>query len=252
VILRGGATAAALAAHALLSVGAAAAPPAARLGLSVWPARLSAVGGRPQQIHVRNGGGRPVVVDVSPAGFGLDLRGTPRVVRAAGAARWLVLRPRTLRLAAGATRTLTAWPAVPHGARPGDHPALVLLRTRPAAGRAIGVEVRVGVVVDVRVAGAARRTVVLHGLRVVRGRHRRSLLLSVENAGDVTERVGRTASLTLYKGKTLVARLRPHGRELLPRSRGLVEFVYTGPRRGPVRAFVSVVDAPLEAFHVRL
>jgi len=252
VTVRGGATAAALAALALLPVGAAAAPPAPRLGLAVWPARLSAAGGRPQQIHVRNGGARTVVVDAAPAGLGLDLRGTPRVVRAAGAARWLVLRPRTLRLAPGATRTLTAWPSIPRGARPGDHPALVLLRTRPAAGHAIGVDVRVGVVVDVRVAGAARRRVVLRGLRVVRARNRRRLVLSVVNAGDVTERIGGNASLTLYVGKTQVARLLPRRRELLPRSRGVVEFVYTGRRRGPARAFVAIADAPLEAFHVRL
>jgi len=250
-VIRGGVSAAALSALALLAVGAAAAPPAP-LGLTVWPARVTVVGGRPQQIHVRNGGARTLVVDVAPAGFGLDLRGTPRVLRAAGAARWLAIRPRALRLAPGASGTVTARPAVPHGARPGDHPALVLLRTRPGGGRAIGVEVRVGVVVDVRVAGAARRRVVLGALRVVRRGQRRGLELAVANEGDVTEHIGPDTSLGLYAGRVLVARLQPRRRELLPRSRGLVEFVYRGRQRGPVRALISTDDAPLEVFHVRL
>jgi hypothetical protein len=250
-VTRSGASAAALSALALLAVGAAAAPPAP-LGLTVWPARVTVVGGRAQQIHVRNGGARPLVVDVAPAGFGLDLRGTPRVLRAAGAARWLTVRPRSLRLAPGATGTVTARPTVPSRARPGDHPALVLLRTRPGSGRAIGVRVRVGVVVDVRVAGVAHRRVVLGSLRVVRQGRRRGLVLAVANEGDVTEDIGRDTSLGLYAGASLVARLQPRRRELLPRSRGLVEFVYRGSHRGPVRALVAIDDAPLEVFHVRL
>lgn len=250
-MIRGGATAAALSVLTLLAVGAAAAP-SAPLGLTVWPARVTVAGGRSQQIHVRNGGTRSFVVDVSPAGFGLDLRGTPRVLRAAGAARWLAIRPRVLRLAPGATGTVTARPVVPKGSRPGDHPTLVLVRTRPGGGRAIGVEVRVGVVVDVRVAGAARRRVVLGPLRVLRRGRRRGLELSVSNEGDVTEHIGPDTSLELYAGRSLVARLRPRRRELLPRSRGLVEFVYRGTHRGPVRALVATDDAPLEVFHVRL
>ena len=250
-MIRGGASAAALSVLALLPVGAAAAPPAT-LGLTVWPARVTVAADRTQQIHVRNGGARPLVVDVAPAGFGLDLRGTPRVLRAAGAARWLAIRPRSLRLAPGATGTVTARAAVPHRARPGDHPTLVLLRTRPGGGRAIGVRVQVGVVVDVRVAGAARRRVVLGSLRVVRQGHRRGLVLAVVNEGDVTEHIGPDTSLGLYAGRTLVARLQPRRRELLPRSRGLVEFVYRGGHRGPVRALVATDDAPLEVFHVRL
>ena len=131
--MRRGVIAVALAVLASLPAGATATPPAS-LGLAVWPARAAVAGGRPQVIHVRNGGIRPVIVEAAVAGFALDLRGTPRVVAARGAARWLAVRPRFARVAPGATRTFTAWPAVPRGARPGDHPALVLLRTRPAAG----------------------------------------------------------------------------------------------------------------------
>jgi hypothetical protein len=110
----------------------------------------------------------------------------------------------------------------------------------------------VGVVVDVHVAGAARRSVVLRSLRVERQGPRRGLVLVVVNAGDVTEHIGADASLGLYAGGSLVARLQPRRRDLLPRSRGFVEFVYRGAHRGPVRALVALDDAPLEVFRVRL
>jgi hypothetical protein len=249
--VRGVVTALVLAAlAALLTAGAAA--PSPSLGLAVWPARATVAAGRPQVVHVRNGGGRSVVLDVAAAGFGLDLRGTPRVVGRNAAAGWLVMRPRTLRLAPGATRALTVWPRVPHGARPGDHPALVLLRTRPPGGRAIGVEIRIGVVVDVRVAGAVRRRLRIGPLLVVRTRARRRLVLTIVNAGDVTEQVAPPAALELYAGRRLVARLRAARRELLPHSRGLVEFVYVGRLRGAVRAVFAGRGLGRRAFTVRL
>ncbi len=249
--MRGGALAAALAALASLPVGAAAVPPPS-LGLAVWPARATVVGGQTQVIHVRNGGVRPVVVDASAAGFSLDLRGTPRIVPAVGAARWLAVRPRSIRVAPGATATFTAWPRVPPGARPGDHPALVLLRTRPMTGRAIGVLVRVGVVLDVRVGGRVRRLLELRSLRVLRRGRQRRLLLAIVNAGDLTERIGPPASLELFAGRTLVARLRPRRRELLPHSRGIVEFLYAGRRRGIIRAVFDGRGLGGRVFHVRL
>lgn len=249
--VRGEAAAVVLAAlAALLTAGAAA--PSPSLGLAAWPARATVAAGRPQAVHVRNGGGRTVVLDVSAAGFGLDLRGTPRVVGRNAAAGWLVIRPRTLRLAPGATRTLTVWPRVPRHARAGDHPALVLLRTRPFAGRAIGVEIRIGVVVDVRVAGAVRRRLRIGPLLVVPAGARRRLVLAVVNAGDVTEHVTPSAALELYAGRRLVARLRAVRRELLPHSRGVMEFVYAGRRRGAVRAVLVGRGLGRRAFAVRL
>jgi hypothetical protein len=249
--VRGGATALVLAAlAALLTAGAAA--PSPSLGLAAWPARATVAAGRPQVVHVRNGGSRSLVLDVSGAGFGLDLRGTPRVVRPNAAARWLVIRPRILRLAPGAVRTLTVWPRVPRGARPGDHPALVLLRTRPPGGRAIGVEIRIGVVIDVRVAGAVRRRLTIGPLLVAHtGAHRR-LVLALANDGDVTERIATPPVLDLYAGRRLVARLEGARREVLPHSRGVVEFVYAGPRRGPLRAVFSGGGLGRTVFAVRL
>lgn len=249
--VRGGAAALVLAAlAALLTAGAAA--PSPSLGLAVWPARATVATGRPQVVHVRNGGARPVVLDVAAAGFGLDLHGTPRVVRRNAAEGWLVIRPRILRLAAGATRTLTVRPRVPRHARPGDHATLVLLRTRPPGGRAIGVEIRIGVVVDVRVAGAVRRLLRIGRLLVVPTGARRRLVLAVVNAGDVTERIAPSAALELYAGRRLVARLRAGRRELLPHSRGLVDFVYTGRLRGAVRAVLVGPELGRRVFAVRL
>ena len=249
--VRGGTAALVLAVFAaLLTAGTAA--PSPSLGLAAWPARATVAAGRPQIVHVRNGGARSVVLDVASAGFGLDLRGTPRVVRRNAAAGWLVIRPRVLRLAPGATRTLTVWPRVPRRARPGDHPALVLLRTRPPNGRAIGVEIRIGVVVDVRVGGAVRRRLRIGPLLVGRiGAHRR-LVLAVVNDGDVTEHVASPAALELFAGGRLVARLRAGRRELLPHSRGLFEFVYVGRRRGLVRAVFVGSGLGRRAFAVRL
>jgi hypothetical protein len=249
--VRGGAAALVLVALAA-PVAAGAAAPSPSLGLAAWPARATVAAGRPQTVHVRNGGGRAVVLDVAAAGFGLDLRGTPRVVRRNAVADWLVIRPRVLRLAPGATRTLTVWPRVPHGARPGDHPALVLLRTRPPGGRAIGVEVRIGVVVDVRVAGLARRRLRIGPLLVAPLGARRRLVLALVNDGDLTEHIVPPTSLELYAGRRLVARLRAGRRELLPHSRGLVEFVYVGARRGPLRAVFVGRGLGRRAFAVRL
>jgi hypothetical protein len=223
---------------ALLPPGAAAAPPAP-IGLGVWPARTVIAGRSPQVVHVRNGGVAPVTIDLSASGFALDLRGSPKVVTSRGSARWLAIRPKVLEVPVGITKTFTVWPAVPSGARPGDHPALVLLRTRPPGGRSIGVRVRIGVVVDVRIAGKASRRVALRSVRVIRRGSRREVAVAVANLGDVTE-TSAGVRLELWAGGRRFARLQARPRELLPHSRGLLEFVYAGNRSGVVRALVVV------------
>jgi hypothetical protein len=228
---------------ALMPPGASAAPPGS-VGLGVWPARTTVAGGEPQVVHVHNGGIGGVAIDVAPAGFALDLHGAPRIARSRDSAHWLTVRPRALFVAPGATQTFTVWPVVPRGARPGDHPALVILRTRPPGGRAIGVRLRIGVLVDVRVAGNAHRRLALGPPRVsVRGR-RRVVSVVVANLGDLTETTVPRFTLQLRAHGRLVARLRAKPRELLPRSRGLVEFVYTGRVHGRLRAVLGV--RPLE------
>ncbi|HZO63127.1 MAG TPA: hypothetical protein VFB35_09125 [Gaiellaceae bacterium] len=239
-------------AAALAPAGAAASPPN-ELGLTVWPARAVVAAGRPQVIHLRNGSGRAVVVDASVAGFALDLRGTPRVVRTGADRRWLAVRPRAVHLAPGASATVTAWPIPPPHARPGDHPELVLLRTRPLAHGSIGVLVRVGVVLDVRVPGKAARRLEVRGLRVVRTGRGARVVLTVANTGDVTTSFGAATPLQLYSQRgRLLARLRPRGRELLPHSRGLVEFDYVGRPLGRVRALLVALGAGRKVFDVRV
>jgi hypothetical protein len=127
----------------------------------------------------------------------------------------------------------------------------VLLRTRPLGHGSIGVLVRVGVVLDVRVPGRAMRRLAVLGLRVVRRARGARLLLSVANRGDVTAVFGAGTPLQLSAGRRTV-RLRPRGRELLPHSSGLVEFDYSGRRLGRARAWLIAGGAPRRVFDVRL
>jgi hypothetical protein len=72
----------------------------------------------------------------------------------------------------------------------------------------------------------------------------------------VIERLGDDRlRLVLVRGGRVFATLRPHGRELLPRSEGLAEFAYRGGIRGDVVARIEVrpgVHGSGRAFHVRL
>lgn len=247
-----GAHAAALVTLAALAHAGAAAPPPHQLGLTAWPARAVVAPGAAQTIHVRNGGGRTLVVDAGVAGFALDLRGAPRVLPAGAARGWVAVRPGLLRLAPGASATVVARARPPASARPGDHPALVLLRTRPIAATSIGVLVRIGVVVDVRVPGRAIRRLEVKALSVSRKGRRARLVLSVANTGDLTAAFGPATPLDLYAGRRRVARLRPLERELLPHSSGLVVFDYARARHGRLRALLVARGAARRVFAVRL
>ena len=229
---------------AALAVGAVAAslPGAATgggIGLSASPLRLTLRGASAAAVTVRNAGRRPLLVDVSRAGFARSLHGRPRVRQARGAAAWLRLRPRRLRVAPGGKAVLRVRAAPPRRAEPGDHPALVLLTTRPLGARRVRVLLRVGVIVDLRVAGRIVRRLDARRLTVRRGRRLLELLLV--NRGNVTERFGRDGlRLVLSRNGRLVAMLRPRRGELLPRSRGLAEFTYGGAARGRVVARVEL------------
>jgi hypothetical protein len=197
-----------------------------------------------------------LLVDVSRTGFTRTLRGRPRVRPARGAATWLRLRPRRFRLAPRAKTTLHVAAVPSRRAAAGDHPALVLLTTRPLGVKHVRVRLRVGVMVDLRVRGRILRRLDARALRV---RHRgtlRLLELHLVNRGNVTERLpadGLRLSL-LSEGRKL-ATLRPQSRELLPHSAGIAVFVYRGRAGGPVLARVqlrSPVRAARRSFHVRL
>src|SRR5205823_3556159 len=180
---------------------------------SASPAHVTLVGAAQATIHLANSGRSPVVVDAGRAGFGLDLRGRPKIVsgdRARRVAAWLTLRPQRLSLQPGASADLIVSSALPSRPQPGDHDALVLLTSRPAHGVRVAVRMRLGIVVVVHVPGAIVRRLELRRLRVRRAGRARVLELFIANRGNVTETLRRdrvTVSLRRH-GRTL-ARLRP-------------------------------------------
>src|SRR5204863_3014737 len=132
-----------------------------------------------------------VVVDVSRAGYALDLRGRPRVVRPVAGRRaaipWLTVRPSRLALPAGGSASLSVSSRLPRRADPGDRGALVLLTTRPVRSAAVAVRMRLGVVVVVRAPGAIVRRLDLLRLRIRAPSRPRLLELWIANRGNVTE-----------------------------------------------------------------
>lgn len=233
---------------ALVLVAAAASIPGAAagrgIGLSASPLRLTLRGASAAAITVRNPGRRALLVEVSRAGFSRSVRGRPRVRPARGAAGWLRLRPKRVRIEPGAKATLRVRSAPPHRASPGDHPALVLLSTRPVGVRHVRVRLRVGVIVDLRVRGKLVRLLDPRSLAVQRRGVQRVLELRLVNRGNVTERLGGgRLRLALLRNGRPFARLRPGRRELLPHSTGVAVFSYRGGVRGPVVARIELQPA---------
>ncbi len=215
-------------------------PPVA---LTAAPARVTLKGSTQATVRVTNAGRSRVVVDVTRAGFGLDLRGRPRIVRrgARSAAGWLDFRPARLALSPGGSASLAVASKVPFGATPGDHDALLLLTSRPRANARLAVRVRLGVVVVVRVPGRVQRRLRLGRLRIARRQRTRSLELLVANDGNVMESLERQGVLIFLsqRGRRF-ATLAGANRTLRPRTRGIVVFRYRGPRRGWVTARVVI------------
>jgi hypothetical protein len=171
-------------------------------------------------------------------------------------AGWLRVRPRRLRVAAGGRAVLRVASAPPRRAEPGDHPALVLLTTRPLGAHRVRVRLRLGVIVDLHTSGRIVHRLDARRLTVRRDGRRRLLDLLLVNRGNVTERLGGTAlRLALLRSGRTIATLWPRQRELLPRSRGIVEFVYYGSERGSAVARIEL-RPPLRgrprSFHLRL
>jgi hypothetical protein len=211
--------------------------PAAALGVS--PLRLELKGAATAKITVRNPGTRPLVVTVTRAGFARTLHGKPRIKSARGAAGWLRARPRRLRLAPHATGTFRVTSEPPSTAKPGDHPALVLLATHPPTDKTVRVLLRVGVVVLVRVDGAIVHRLVPQVLSVHRDGASRLFALRLANRGNVAERIGGASlKLVLSRHGKALATLRARHLDLLPRSAGIAEFPYHGRASGPVLARV--------------
>jgi hypothetical protein len=204
-------------------------------------------------VRVTNAGHSPLLVDVSRAGFSLDLRGRPRVARQRPAS-WLTVLPRRLLVPVGASRALTVTARLPRRIEPGDHDALVLLTTTPKRGAALAVRMRVGIVVVVRAPGRVVRRLSLESMRVRREARERILELVLLNKGNVTETLERGhLRVVLRRGDARVT-LRAGGRSLRPRTRGLVELRYAGRLTGWVTAQIEIAspDRPVLRRSLRL
>ena len=203
-------------------------PPVA---LSVSPARVALVAPASRTIALRNIGTEHVVVEVAPKS--LD--------RSAATTQWLRIRPARLVLRASSQALVTLRAGANGLAPPGDHQLVVLLVARPAGSGRIGVRIRLGVGVRVRMPGRIIRGLVLRGVRVRRHGPTRDLLVSVANRGNVTEQLGGRLTVTLARAGRVVSRLRLRGpRELFPGAHAAVPMRYVGHLRGPATAFVAV------------
>jgi hypothetical protein len=208
----------------------------ASFALTASPSRVELPGSGTQIVEVRNRGAAPIVLDATRAGFTLDLSGHPRVIPVAPAA-WLSVRPKRVALAPGATAKLTIAGRVLHGASPGDHTALLLLSTRAPKNAGVGVRMRLGIVVVLRVPGRVVHRLTVESLRTVGGQ----LRIALANRGNVTEQLtGRRVVVTVRRGARVLVRLYPSARELLPRSRGVLTVRVPASLRGALTVEVAI------------
>jgi hypothetical protein len=219
--------------------------------LSASPTRIALSGSSRASVTLTNFGASRTQVSLGRGSFTLDLRGRPAVGRAGprSAESWLTLRPSVLSIAPGRKAVLEVAARVPARARPGDHSALVLLVTRPSRLGGVGVRMRLGVRVAVRVPGRVVRRVTVRGLRVRRSGRSRSLDVTVANLGDLIETSAVTVVL-VSRGR--VERVHAELREVLPRTRAILTARYAGRLRGLVLARVEVDGIARRRFRLRL
>jgi hypothetical protein len=207
------------------------------IALTVSPARVELTAGGTQLVRVTNAGSAPAVLDVTPSGFALTLRGQPRIVKSPAA--WLSFTPRRLVVGARSSATLTVRSRSLR-LSPGDHPALLLLTQHPVIRGGLAVRTRIGVVVSLRVPGKVVHRLLVGGARV----SGRVVRVSLANRGNVTELL-RPAQLTvtLWLGGRLLARFHPASRELLPGSNAVLQFRYAGKLHGPATLRAQILAA---------
>lgn len=237
---------------ALVAATLAAATPHATLSAS--PAHLVLTPGTRRLVHIEAAGTRRLAVEAHVAGFALDVRGRPRIVRVDGASMLIALAPRSQSVGrAGATLTVTARRS-PHAA-PGDHPALVLLTAAAPGAKGVLVRMRIGLVVSVRVPGKLVHRLVVRSARAVRRGRQRRIEVALANRGNVIEHVDRAGLrvLLLVRGR-VVAILHPDRRDLLPRSAGIVTVPCRTGIHGAVVAQIELRRPPrtVRRFHLRL
>jgi len=201
--------------------------------LSAAPARVAIAPRQTLELHVTNTGRTAAVVVTDRAGLARASNGRPEVLTGRRPA-WLRVSPRRFPLGPGHTVSLRVTAGT---AEPGDHPALLLLRTEPLVRGSVAVRMQIGVIVTLHAPGR-----IVHDLHVLRVRlHARRLRLVVANRGNVTERLAPT--VLLLRRDRIVARIRPRPRELLPRGKALVEVRLPPHLRGPF--MISVLGRTL-------
>jgi hypothetical protein len=202
------------------------------VALSVSPARVALVAPAARSIELRNVGAAAVVVDVVRKT--LDRR-RPRPND------WFRVRPEHLVLRAGSKGVLTMRVRVNARATPGDHRLLLLVVARPVQRGLVGVRMRLGVGVRIRLPGHVVRRLELRDLRVHTHNGRPLLLLGIGNRGNVTEQLRGRLTVTLVRSGRVVSRLRPRGlRELFPGARTVLTMRYAVRVRGRVTAVVKL------------
>ncbi len=205
-------------------------PPVA---LAAAPARLLVRASSRAVIQVANTGSVPLDVRVSRAGLSLGREGSPTIGPQATPRGWLFVSRTRFRIRAHATSPLVVRAGALRAARPGDHATLLLLSAGRPGRRAIGVSLRIGVVVVLRARGAVARRLVLGSLRVERRRAVRVLRIGVANRGDLDEWLGGgRVQLTLRRAGRVVGHPPVVPRRLLARTRGVVVATVRGHPRG--------------------
>ncbi|MGH3002202.1 MAG: hypothetical protein ACRDM1_06000 [Gaiellaceae bacterium] len=216
--------------------------PAPALALAASPQRLVVAAGSRGSVSVLNPGRAAVVVDATAVAYALDPHGRPRLGGAA--VRWIAPFPRRLYLPPHGHATLAVSALRPRAVRPGDHATALLLTTRLAVRPAVRVRMRVGVVVVVRVPGRLRRQLVLGRPVVLRRGRARVLRLLVANRGNIDEWLPRSRlSVSLLRGRRVVAVLRAGGRRFLARSSGVIDIPVPRRVRGRLRAAIAIAPA---------
>lgn len=180
----------------------------------------------------------------TPASRTIDVRNTGTATVAVAVksppTQLLQIRPSRVALRPGSHRILTVRARASARARAGDHELLVLLLAQPLERSGLAVRMRVGVRLRVRVPGRLVRQLTLLGLRV-RHQPRRLLLVSLANAGNVTEPLHGRVTVTLVRRGRVLSRLRYAGRrELAPGTRTAVPLRYRGGARGRLSGVVRV------------
>jgi hypothetical protein len=215
----------------------------APLALSLSPAHVTLDAGDKATVRVGGTGGRHLLLRAAVAGLALDTRGRPRIAGLRDAGPWLTVRPRTISAGRdGATFVVTS--RRPARARPGDHSAIVLVTATARSKRAIAVEMRVGLVVTVRVAGRTIRRVEVIAAHVRRlpGTRGRLVLVTLANRGDVIESIGGARlKVTLLRHGRTVARARVPRRKVLPHTSAVVRFRWPARIRQSLVARIAVV-----------